>query len=517
MKRLAFAAMALGLASGLMACGDNIDESSGSGADGGGVDGDVATAGTCGAVLVGEDDLEEIVGAFVLFNRPDGSLIGTETVGVEGTASRSDCVGNTMITIVARTADDSGDDGFEDYEMVTFTHVNPGDTVYFRDREGDTIGFDKPFTDLNASLAQDVSGLDSAPTGVETHVVNERCDPGASHGFPANFLFDNDLPSCALSGQDDGDIDVLAYVTGPSPNIGNVLGYSFVKDLAYTRGTPSARTETAVTMPAWTAGGLDNAFVVSNVPGNASNASADLFQIVGGAVHARACLISPINLNGISCGLISAGDAVSSTTFRGLPEDFGEQSEGTAFWELNSGSRGGTDIDQYKNIAFRTGFTRSFFLDLNDALPTVAALVVSESTTLRPILQWFLDDSSTTDVGNFAILHARFWDGDGSFPDSDESVDWFVLTPDVAAGSVRFPEIPQNVAALLERFSFQVVPMQASIQDASWLVEWSQIVGPPGIDPEDWDQQTGVIDMLPQPEAGAERRFRRSTWQRDDD
>jgi hypothetical protein len=495
----------------LAACGDNIDDGGGIGVDAGGDGGDIPTVGTCGIVVRSEVDASTVLAVPVMFSRPDGSLIGTETTGVDGTASRADCVRDTMITVAARTGGSGGGEGVRllnggssqtvrDYELVTYTHINPGDTVYFTDRSFSNQGIDRPFTRVNASFPQDLTAIGE----VDGFGFDFACQGEETGPFPEYWVTDNVRP-CNLTGQDDDDIDLLVYLYDEGPS---AVGYSYLKDIPLVRGELGNVAETPVTMPAWTAGDVDNAFIVSNVPANADYVDSRLRQQVGGLNHSVESL-SP-----------APGTPVASTTFWGLPEGFGEQSEGSAYIELReAGSlpRGGIDYERWKNIGHRYDFVRTFFLDLSEVLPTIAALVVSESDTVRPTIQWILDDSNATDVGRFAILGTRFWSGDGSYVGNDDSVDWFVVTPDVAAGSFRFPELPENIAALLEPYTFQVVPFLATINDAEWLVEWNQVLAAPGFNPVRWTERRGVIDWLPQPAAGSERRFRRSAWYRDDD
>jgi len=174
---------------------------------------------------------------------------------------------------------------------------------------------------------------------------------------------------------------------------------------------------------------------------------------------------------------------------------------------------------QWKNLVYRTAFTRTFFLDLSTALPTIASLIVTEASSLRPTLQWFLDDSTATDLGNFGVFEVALWNGEGGegpYYDSDRSLEWFIITPDLASGQFRFPELPPQVVGIVEDFSFLMAPVYASLNDADWL-EWPAIVGAPGMNPEEWTNNRGVNEELPQPSADDPRSFRRSSWYRYDD
>jgi len=438
-------------------CGDNIDfvndNDAGPSVDAAPRPDAAPTVGTCGAIVgpqvgYGGGPIN-LAGIPVFFNNADGSLIGTEYTDVKGAVSRQDCGRDTTVSVLL--------EGFWGLgTLFTYAGVNPGDTVYLFG-EYDDNGSDWPYANVNVSFDQDVSGLPGV-TSVDETDVTIGCNGSGDEGLPS-YLLMNDISNCSL-GQTPGDIDVLSWLY----DNGQVQGYSFLKDVPLSTGTSMTPANNAVTMPPWTPGNLDNAYLVINTPHDVEYMEYGISHLTDGLNFAG---------DGDDDGWnVVGGDfapPVLSMVFRGLPDGFGETSDFGAWMEL-------PDHNYFypeKGVYQGSPFARTVTLDLSDVLPSVAALVLSGVGTSRPIVNWVTDADMDADIG---VFYSQFYLGFGW-------VNWFVMTPHVNDGSFVMPVLPAEIAeGLSEAYPSNSYGSDASFYDASWL-EYRDFVGAPGFDP----------------------------------
>ena len=487
MKNLGYWTLAAGLIMAL-ACGDNVDFEGAGGIDAGpGVDAEptpepMPTSGTCGIVI----NLEQFFGTAttgfpVYFNGPDGSLLGTDFTDVKGEASFDSCVADTNITFVLENMGPEG-------QIYTYTNVNPGDTVYFGGGQRPM----KPlplFAQMNVSVSQDVAAF--LEVNETTAMTSYDCDGDSDEGLADVLSFD--VNNCSL-GQTDTDVDVLSYIHGPNGGLDNVIGYAFAKDVPLNKGALMNTAFTDITMPAWTPGDLDNALLVTNLPTGVGYVEGRLEHMVDG-----------VRFRDDYFGMGGGNPLVLSRVFRGLPDGFGESTRVEVMFY------GPDSVDgswRSRHVGQLGAFDRTTTVDLSDAQPNLAGVVVSDLDSMRPTLSWISDGPVAGNLGiTQVLLVLDNWDTCDQ-PD-DDSVSWFLVSPDVSTGIYTVPELPANALDFVTDDIVGVYPWRAALMDVSWM-SYQDIATTPGFAPQEiLDEESEHLRYFGEAE---EQRFRRTYW-----
>jgi len=382
-------------------------------------------------------------GLTVVFSNPDGSLIGTELTDAKGAASRTDCVPDTMITAVIPRNLVSATGSVVPHDVVTYTGVQVGDTVYF----GSSVAqiFEDPYSDLNVTTSADVSAF---PGASEVYIRNgcnqDETEPGALATMPLwPYCLSNDT------------VDVLALLIDED---GEAIAYAEAKDVSVVKGTISTRGSTVVNLGAWQAASATNALILSDLPDGSSSANAFMEQRVDDAIF------------GSTAVGMSGGDFVSSSTFVGVPAEFGARSVSDAVAYFFGGPflRGfimipiGYSVQALTEVARAQDFADTVNAGMAQALPRLAGVVVTTEETGRPAVHWLSDGPLTG--ANAAIVAFDIFDANLLL------ARWFVLTPDASAGMVQAPALPESTLAVLAppTASTRVQPAAAAILSMGW-------------------------------------------------
>ena len=396
----------------------------------------------------------------VVFNGPDGALLGTAVTDDKGLATFDACVGDTMITAIVQWPVVRG--GLSNPAFVyTYAGVQPGDTAYLGQDFGEPMA--PLFANVNVSGDADLSAFEG-PYRMEVNIGCDDNDVDINDGVidgPVSFM--NISPYCLGS---DNTIDVIATLRDEGEQ-----GYAFLKDVSITPGTMGAVAENLVNLPAWIPGRLPtNALVVGNLPVGESSGFYFMEQWVDGVAFA-----------GTGSGYET--DSVSlSSEFQGLPEEFGEQTFAQA--TLDFGCCGGLPVNGLVGIPVRIGFgsftqlirlqdfVHTAQLDMGTVLPEITDVIVTRPDDARPVLNWIVDGS--LDGANIGVASVRVYEAFGPFLGN-----WTVVTPNVATGSFKVPVMPTELGDYgpMSR-GHRGIPNNVSRRTGNWLGINSSTVTP---------------------------------------
>ncbi|MBT8493291.1 MAG: hypothetical protein KJO07_09570, partial [Deltaproteobacteria bacterium] len=323
MRLVRFASLSLLLVAA--ACGD--DDGGGGGADAGdevdsGPDIDAddrPTSGTCGIAV----NLEALLGTqknglpeelpSAVFSNPDGSLIGVETLDVQGRAQRTDCVRDTIVSLVVEPeyglTGETGPlpvttPGF----VITFANVQPNDTAQVGSLPD---SFDEPelVGTINVSVPADLSGFGTSPPTSWEVSAGPGCDadggfilvPSGVTPIAALEIYDN----CV---EPDGTVNIYAYAT----RNGEGVAYATLTGV-----DADATPNTALT--AWTPADLATAAVGSNLD-TSTFGYLDAYQAIGtvplvgsGNDYSRGALTVARTYNGMPPEVATGGNYTQVT------------------------------------------------------------------------------------------------------------------------------------------------------------------------------------------------------------
>ncbi|MBT8495032.1 MAG: hypothetical protein KJO07_18425, partial [Deltaproteobacteria bacterium] len=298
MKRLAYLVLFGALTVNVAACGD--DDDLGGGADAGdGVDGDVEpTVGSCGVNVFsallrnGNGGGPNLAGVPVVFNAPNGQLLGAAVTDVKGAASIDNCVRGTSITfVINRDVYDCRVCGQDcracgegipgpipfpgpgnRYDIYTYAGANPGDTFYYSADYDE--GSPPLYADLNVILSRDLSGFPIAEGSYTMDLQVGDCSSGIDFGAesipdPLNIYRSNLSSSCV--GETRSDVDLIVWLSGSSSSGFDPFeqddmdnAYAFLKDVPITEGTNLETFVNEATTGAWMGLHKDNVHTVFN-------------------------------------------------------------------------------------------------------------------------------------------------------------------------------------------------------------------------------------------------------------
>jgi len=445
-------------------------------------------SGTCGMVIDPYTGMlpgaPTLAGVPVVFSNPDGSMLGTEFTDVKGAASRDDCVPGTVMTFFLENEGPYG-------VVYTYAGANPGDTFYFRG----TGSYDEPewpYANVNVSWSQDVSGLGDV---YYTNVDISCWGAGFGGTAPGYFNFVG-IPPCLGA---DGNIDVLAYTHGSGGGVDDVNGYAFAKGVPITTGTSMTPADNAVTLGPWIPGNLDNAAFVTNPPADAEELCFNGGSGVGDAYFGG---FGNCNYWGSA-----PPPPLVSTVFRGLPEGFGETSNLWAdAWRYLGGDYYGGHL-----LAQMGAFARTITGDFSDHVAGLDWVVASDVTSGRPTVHWISNGAQGDVIGIWTPLVPYYYD----YP-YEYALWWYVITPNVADGSFRLPELPAGLEEIFSDPYYVAIPGEATYFDLG-PYSYRELAGTPGFDP--WFVVDGypVQYLLPSPPPGADLRLRGAYWYYDYD
>jgi len=462
MKRIT--ALFLGMSLSALGCGDT-DTGPGQPDDPDPVPG----SGSCGLVV--DANLETLngvgdgaAGVPVYFAGPDGAYLGKATTDVKGEATFEGCVEDTMVTFFF--ADSGGGGGIAarnlgpgtSYsELYVYTHVQPGDTVFF-----DNDQYSAPFPQTHANVT--VTGdADLSFTGFDNSgdwYARLGCE--STDGFwdstdgPEEPLHLENIGRSCL-GADRGTVDVLGVVYDDGSE-----AFAFEKNVPVVEGTQAMPTDHEVILPPWTQGSIENAVLISGIPQDTTYVEYDADQFVDGQRWSG---------DDDSWGG-NPGEFVPPTLvdhFEGLPEGFGDVSDTSAYWESSNGgvTARGTPFWSYQwTLQTRQDFNPTVELDVADALPRIDNLVPVDVHSARPAVRWFTESPIS---GTMATIHLEL-----NLPAPEaccgdtNTLSILVVTPDIASGEVRVPELPEEVLAHFVGQVIDPTPKTMSIIHSDW-------------------------------------------------
>jgi len=397
------------LSAAAVGCGDdgggsNMDNpDAGPSADGAPTPDAAPTLASCGLRLNYEYSYYN-AGKLVVFNGPDGSVIGTEVTDVDGLASRDDCMVGTTITV--DLASGGGKGGARYAALVSVAGVNPGDTLVFPPNE---------------QPDNYVGGLEFTPDdggfpGAVSYFFTNDCDSSgfAVDGGPYEFpIYEHCLGT-------DQNVDLLGLAYDGS---GNIIGYSSSKGVA---AVPDGVATT--TMSTWANVSAETDLVVSavNVP---LDQDSTWLEVEQGRDR--------VGFNGDDIGFSPDLDGTYEWTYPAYPDDFIDTlwhswgTEDFAFYDNVYNS----DFFDYRYNDVRGAPTKAPTADFSELLPAIVAWNVSSAGGVVSS-EWVLTSSPTGIDGGAAA----FW--------FDTSVgvygDWYVLFPAPTSNAVTLPQLPKE-------------------------------------------------------------------------
>jgi hypothetical protein len=407
-----------------LACGD--DGGGGGGADAGDdVDSGTSDAGptttACGLQLTFTNPSRR-VGAPVLFSTPDGVVLGTDVTDVDGVASFDACVPGTLITFDLAATPGSGPGGYQFFDLVTVTAVQPGDTVVFPVPSQESEPFDAT---VPINISSDASGIAHDSVG-----YNTGCQ--SSSGSLLGASVNTSVPYTYCLGSDQT-IDVMTTLSQGD----DLVGVSYATGVAVTAG----QTSPTVELPAFTnvSAATDLGVSVSNVVAGAevdisSQQFRDSRQFYGRSLYA-----------------IPLTNGAGSTTLDLLPAEFMDAMSLYVEAELyhGDGLYSGTSVDTRGDRA------TSAEVDFNDLLPVLRGASVS-----------FADGNVSVD-----------WQADGSLAEADmigayvrffgPSMEgyWTVLFPGQSGTSFTVTALPKALELIISDAYVDGI--------AAWELDWT--------------------------------------------
>jgi len=413
----------------------------------------------------GDPDLS---GNNVVFHGPDGTLLGATTTNAAGVATFDSCIRDTMITafFFAPEAATGGGPGSGGIPFVgTFAGVTPEDTVYWGSNTFDVP--DPSYSGVNATFDQDVTVFGADFELEDVDYVELRiampgpigCNPSVTTSSIDGTAF-LPIPLCAI--QADGTIDLVATAYNEGP-----IGSAFLNDVPVVFGHEFEPGDTAVTLPAWTAGFPQNAVTLTNPPPSA-------IQTRGAAFH---------RVDGVTFDLYGGRDTdlawrtdpesgnpppivMSETYDNGMPDGFanGTEARGLAVFDRPSVDCCPTfDLDQrWTEMTVSGPFTDSAEIEMFHALPRLSGLLFSLPEPNRPQLSWLADgplDGADGAFMGFAIV--------GDSPEDFLGL-WVVATHTAEDGTILLPQLDAALVEDLLPPGFHVVPLFGSVWSSDY-------------------------------------------------
>lgn len=347
------------------------------------------------SVTVLEDGAPK-VGAHILFHAKSGKVIAQLVTAADGTASYDDAELDGMATVFAELVGGGG-------EIQTIAGLADGDDF--------TVNLSEDSIDLGLPVGEpDV--LFEGFAGAYDYRLDLGCTSDATLTTAGNTA-----PVYASCTDASGDADLFAIARDANDD---PLAYAFIE------GFPAATTN-SVQLPSWSTTWTDASLEVTGMP---ANGLAILFDA---RARGRAGAYGLLNEGSFSTSLSGAATVVVP-----VPQGFGsgfKRTHAVIFGE-------GLGTLESASVIFEEETTLSADVTLDFAaefLPSLGVVTNGSEDQARPLIEWVEVDLPGIDaiIVNVAYDGAELWE-------------WgFFAPPGMADGSFLFPELPEDLAAML--------------------------------------------------------------------